>query len=406
MNNWKNNGRKVTRMILLELAFVLCFLVTGCAEKTAETSKTIQKETTASSTTVATTETTMQETTAAQTTTKLETTEAAENQFAPGKVYDFTICFAGDINLDENWATTQYLNTCQNGIWDCISGDLMEKMRSADIMCLNNEFTYSEQGTPMSGKAYTFRAHPSRVSVLQEMGVDIVKLANNHVYDYGKAALLDTFTTLENAGIKYMGAGRNLSEAMKPVYVELDGVRVAFVAASRAEKNKMTPQATDREPGILRCYDTTLFKQVIGEADKYADIVIAYVHWGTEYSFTLESAQKTTGREYLDAGADVIVGAHTHCIQGMEYYKGKPIIYSLGNFWFNEKYLDSMLLELHFSSDGVSENLHVQITPAKQAGCQTRTITDAAEKTNIFSFLEGCSINTTIDKSGRVLPKQ
>lgn len=333
-------------------------------------------------------------------TTEELTTEQVTTQPVVTEPYDFTICFAGDINLDENWSTTRFLNSCANGIYDCISPELLHMMRSADVMCLNNEFTYSNVGSPLSGKAYTFRANPARVSILQQMGVDVVKLANNHVYDYGQQALLDTFTTLESAGIQYMGAGRNLSEAMKPVYVELDGKTVAFVAASRAEKNKMTPQATDSSPGILRCYDTTLFKQVIAEADKNADFVIAYVHWGTEYSFELEQAQLTTGKEYLDAGADVIIGAHTHCIQGMEYYNGKPIIYSLGNYWFNDKTLDTMLLELHFYGENGEQNLDVRVIPAVQSGCKTQIAKTKEEQERIYSFLESISINVEIDEKG------
>lgn len=130
-----------------------------------------------------------------------------------------------------------------------------EPVQAADVMCLNNEFTYSTGGSPMDGKAYTFRAAPGRVEVLKQLGVDVVK----------------------------------------PVYFEIDGKTVAFVAASRAEKNKMTPQATGEKPGILRCYDTELFQQVIAEADASADFVLAYVHWGTEYSYELEEAQLTTG---------------------------------------------------------------------------------------------------------------
>ena len=102
---------------------------------------------------------------------------------AGNEPYDFTIAFAGDINLDENWATTQHLNASPNGIYDCISPELIEEMQSADIMCLNNEFTYSTQGSPMAGKAYTFRAAPERVEILKTLGVDVVKLANNHIYD-------------------------------------------------------------------------------------------------------------------------------------------------------------------------------------------------------------------------------
>ena len=171
------------------------------------------------------------------------------DQLAADGRYDFTLCFAGDINLDENWGTIQYLDAQEEGIYDCISQELVEIMQTADIMCLNNEFTYSERGEPLAGKAYTFRAAPERVEVLHQLGVDAVTLANNHVYDYGKDALLNTFSVLEDAQIPFFGAGRTLEEAMEPLYLEVEGKKVALVAASRAEKTKMTPQATDSEPG-------------------------------------------------------------------------------------------------------------------------------------------------------------
>jgi len=334
---------------------------------------------------------------------EIQPTEVLE---LPANPYDFTICFAGDINLDENWCTTQYLNGCENGIRDCISAELIDHMNEADIMCLNNEFTYSTGGSPMAGKAYTFRAKPERVEVLKELGVDVVKLANNHVYDYGREALFDTFTTLEDAGIAYMGAGRNLDEAMEPVYVELDGKTIAFVAASRAEKNKKTPQATEDSPGILRCYDTELFKQVIAEADANADFVLAYVHWGTEYGYKLEEAQLTTGKEYLDAGADVIIGAHSHCLQGMEYYDGKPIIYGLGNYWFNEKTLDTMLLDLHFFGNDEQQNVEVRVIPGVQRNYTTNYADTPEEQERIYTFLEEISVNVEIDEVGRVWEKE
>ena len=327
-----------------------------------------------------------------------------ENQeiLLPQNPYDFTVCFAGDINLDEAWGTTLYLNEQENGIRDCISPELIAHMNEPDVMCLNNEFTYSMQGAPLEGKAYTFRANPERVAVLKELGVDIVKLANNHVYDYGKEALLDTFTTLEEAGISYVGAGRNLEAAMQPVYMQIDGKTVAFVSASRAEKYKMTPQATEDSPGILRCYDTTLFLETIAEARQNADFVLAYVHWGTEYSYELEEVQRSTGREYLNAGADAVIGAHSHCLQGMEFYNGKPIIYSLGNYWFNEKTLDTMLLDLHFTGDDSAGFVEVQVIPAIQSGFCTTAVTEDEEKERIYSFLEEISINVEIDENGVV----
>ncbi len=321
----------------------------------------------------------------------------------PGE-YDFTICFAGDISLAEDAVTTQRLDDSENGIYDCISTELMEYMNQADLFCANNEFAYSFRGEPLPGKAYTFRADPERVEVLKQMGVDLVTLANNHVYDYGPEALQDTFDTLRGADISYFGAGENLEEAMEPVYMEVDDKIIAFVGASRAEKNKMTPQATEESPGILRCYDTELFLQTIAEADSKADFVLAYVHWGTEYSYELEEVQLQTGREYVDAGADVIIGAHSHCLQGMEYYKGKPIIYSLGNYWFNKRTLDTMLLQLRFWGDDEQTQLEVKVIPAIQEDRQTRIVEEDQEKERIFKFLEGISLNVKIDTDGVVTP--
>lgn len=320
--------------------------------------------------------------------------------------YDFSVCFAGDINLDENWGTTKYLDSQENGIYDCISEELIKIMQNADVFCLNNEFTYSLDGEKLAGKSYTFRANPTRVEVLSQMGVDVVTLANNHSFDYGSQSLLDTLDTLEGEGIKYFGAGRNLKEAMEPVYFSVDGKTIAFVGASRAEKNIKTPQATETEPGILRCYETELFLETIKEAKENADFVLAYVHWGTEYSYELEEVQLTTGKEYLDAGADVIIGAHSHCLQGMEYYKDKPIIYSLGNFWFNGKTLDTMLLELRFYGDDLGGNLDVKIVPAIQEGYVTKIVKDEDEKSRIYNFLEEISINVAINQEGKLQQKE
>ncbi|MDE5591286.1 MAG: CapA family protein [Acetatifactor sp.] len=315
--------------------------------------------------------------------------------------FEFTICFAGDINLNENEANTLFMDRQENGIYDCISPELIEYMNNADIMCLNNEFTYSTGGAPLEGKAYTFRAKPERVEVLHQLGVDAVTLANNHIYDYGKEALLDTFTVLEEAEISYFGAGRTLEEAMAPLYIEVDGKTVALVGASRAEKNKMTPQATETEPGILRCYDTELFKKTIAEAKANADFCIAFVHWGTEYSYDLEQVQLDTGKEYLDAGADAVIGAHSHCLQGLEYYDGKPIVYSLGNYWFGSKTLDTMMVLLHFSGNDEGSSLQVEIVPGVQSGCRT-TYAEEEERQRIFDFLESISVNVDITDEGVV----
>ena len=143
---------------------------------------------------------------------------------------------------------------------------------------------------------------------------------------------------------------------MKPMYYIVNGRKIAYVAASRAEKYKLTPEATATTPGILRCYDTKKFLQVIREAEANSDFVIACVHWGTEYSDKLQKEQTSTARDYIDAGADLIVGAHAHQLQGVEYYNGKAIFYNLGNFWFNSYDIDTGLLKVELFHDGTTKN--------------------------------------------------
>ena len=297
----------------------------------------------------------------------------------------------------------QYAAQQPNGIYDCIDEELIAAMQDADLCCINNEFSFSTRGTAMANKAFTFRSNPSNVSLLVDLGVDLATLANNHVYDYGATAFAGTLTTLEDAGIAYVGAGMNLDEAMEPYYFMQAGVTIAVVNATRAEKYVMTPAATASSSGVLYCYDTTLFEQVIAEAAEKADFVICCVHWGTEYSYELESVQQETARLYIDAGADVIVGTHSHCLQGIEYYNGKPIFYSLGNFWFNAKTLETGLLVLNISGNTPSNpTLSCTFIPAIQEGCVTRYAESATDREAVFGLLNEISVNAQVDSNGIV----
>jgi len=144
-----------------------------------------------------------------------------------------TFAFAGDILLDDAYAMMFRYRSRGSDINDTFSADLLERMRGADVFMLNNEFPFSKRGTPTEGKTFTFRANPDNIEMYAQLGVDIVSLANNHAYDFGKEALLDTFTTLETAGIPYVGAGRDLNEAKKPVYFIANGMKIGIVSATQ-----------------------------------------------------------------------------------------------------------------------------------------------------------------------------
>lgn len=310
--------------------------------------------------------------------------------------------FTGDINLSEGWSTTEYMDSQANGMEDCMSSALMEEMRNVDILMINNEYTYSTRGEPLEGKTYTFRANPERVKVLETLGADIVSVANNHVYDYGAEALVDTLETLENAEIPYVGAGRNLADAMKPVSFIANGRKITIVSATQIERStNYTKEATENSPGVLKTLNPDKFITVIEKARKNSDYVIVFVHWGTEGTNHYGSDQVTLGRQFIDAGADVIIGGHTHCLQGFEYYNGKPIIYSLGNFWFNDKTLDTGLSQVVIHTD--TNEIDFRFLPCIQRGGVTSLVEEAGEKQRILDFMQEISApGITVNSEGYV----
>ncbi len=318
----------------------------------------------------------------------------------PGTV---TLAFAGDLGFGENYANMAYYHSTGDDITQCIMPDLIERMDAADIMMLNNEFTYSDRGAPLAGKGFTFRTKPSMAANLDKLSVDIVSLANNHVYDYGEEALLDTLSTLEQYGVPYVGAGRNLEEAKNIVYFRVNGVKIAYVSATQIERDHVyTKQATDTAPGVLRTYDPALFCEVIREADSRSDFVVVYVHWGTEADIMFEEDQRELGRSYIDAGADLVIGDHTHYLQGAEYYNGVPIFYSLGNFWFNSRTRDTGLVEVELVEGKLSE---FRFVPCLQSGCRTSLVTDEAERQRLFRFLQDRSLGVNVSADGVITEK-
>lgn len=315
-----------------------------------------------------------------------------------------TLAFAGDINFDDRYTNMITMRSRANGIFDSISEDLLAEMTGADIMMINNEFPYSKGGSPTPEKQYTFRADPAYAVMLQQMGVDIVTLANNHAYDYGPQALEDTFATLEGVGIPYVGAGRNIGEAMKPAYFLADSMKIGFVAATQIERNSVpdTKEATETSPGVLRTLNPEKAVAAISEAKANSDFVVMFVHWGSENTYDVEASQRDLARQYAAAGADLIIGAHSHCLQGIEYVDGVPVIYSLGNFWFNSKALDTGIFKVTVTPEGIAA---CQFVPARQENCRTFLLHDA-EKARVIEFMRSISFHVDIDENGIVTPKK
>ena len=172
---------------------------------------------------------------------------------------EMTLGFAGDICFHDAYSNMNALRERPGGIYDCILPEVMEGIKGVDIFMVNNEFPYSNRGTPTADKQYAFRSKPENVNILHEMGVDIVGLANNHAYDHGPDALIDTVDILNEAKVPFVGAGKNIDEAVKPAYFKINGKTISYTAATQIERvaNPDTKEATADSPGVLRTLDAT-----------------------------------------------------------------------------------------------------------------------------------------------------
>lgn len=310
-----------------------------------------------------------------------------------------TVTFAGDILFDTNYAI---MGTVGSGgdISEGVAPEVIERMQAADIMMLNNEFAYSDRGAPLEEKQFTFRAKPKTVSYLSDMGVDLVSLANNHAYDYGPEALLDTLDILREEGITYVGAGRDISEARRPVYYIVGDMKIAFVSATQIERldTPDTKEATETSPGVFRCWNGDRLLETVREAAANSDFVVAYIHWGTENVAELDWAQLKQAPELVAAGADLVIGDHPHCLQPIGVIQGVPIIYSMGNFWFNSKTLDTGMMEVVLDATGI---VSCQFIPCLQSGCRT-TLLQGEEKERVLAYMRSISEGVRIDEDGFV----
>ncbi len=235
------------------------------------------------------------------------------------------ILFVGDVMLDE--LPGEMIRESKNPF--AAFDELFER---ADIAIGNLECVISEQGVPEE-KPYTFRAHPRVIPLLKKY-FSAVSLANNHSGDYGPRAFADMLDLLERGGVSYFGGGRNIRSAHEPYIVEVKGKKVAFLGFN--EFFPRSYEALDDRAGIAWSDDDyVIFDIRRAKTEFKADMVIVYPHWGWEGERLASSRQVKLARLMIDAGASAVVGGHPHVTQNIEWYKGKPIFYSLGNFVFN-----------------------------------------------------------------------
>ena len=303
-----------------------------------------------------------------------------------------TLSFAGDVHFSEQYIAAYD----KSGISAFADEEMISYMQSADLFVLNHEFVFSNRGEAMADKEYTLRNDPKYVKILQELGTDVVSIANNHILDFGQDAFLDTIDTLKEAEIAYAGGGRNIEEATAPVVRTINGQTFAILAATRVSPS-YDWYANSNRPGILQTYDAAALNEAIAEAESKYDHTIVLVHWGIERNETPEEYQRTLAKGYIDAGADLIIGCHPHVLQGFEYYKGVPICYSLGNYLFGNRTGETLLLNATFDKN---EKLEIHLIPCERKNGVLSSIPEPAE---LFNHLTDISFGAAVSHGGTLI---
>lgn len=237
-----------------------------------------------------------------------------------------SIAFVGDVMLDDGPG-----RAIRRGL-DPVA-PFAAILDAADIRVGNLECVVATGGTPEPGKPFTFRAHPRTLKVLKRH-FDALGLANNHSGDYGPDAFREMLGLLDREGIARFGGGHDLAQAHAPLVIERHGLRIALLGY-----NEFFPrwfEADEDKPGIAWSEDEQVRQDIRNARLRHgADLVIPVMHWGWEHERIASSRQRALARLMIDAGADAVVGGHPHVTQDVEQYRGKPIIYSLGNFVFD-----------------------------------------------------------------------
>lgn len=299
-----------------------------------------------------------------------ELLKVAEQQY--GKT--LTITAVGDVFMP---GTVRWSNGDFPAVDEEIGKKVLDKVApyflKSDVNFCNLEAPISDKGRPASGRAAAFRSYPGMEDILKKAGISFVALANNHTQDYGWEALKDTIERLDKVGIAHSGAGKNIMEARKPAIVQVGGMTIGLLSYTANVNTPMGFKASpDREglnpmrispfflPDHVNEEDIETMREDVAKWTKETDFLAVSCHWGLSEggTHTVTRHQEVIAHHAVDAGADMVIGHHSHALQAVEIYKGKAILYSLGNFVFSleEDFpRESMLFQCVFSKHKIHE---------------------------------------------------
>lgn len=255
-------------------------------------------------------------------------------QDVPDRDASYVLFFVGDIMLDRG--VLHMVQTQGENSWTFPLAPVAEYLKEADFLFGNLESIISDKGRNV-GSIYSFRAPPASIEALAAVGFDMVSVANNHSFDYTIEAFADSLKRLESAGILYAGGGFTNREARDPSLFSLpNGTTIGVVAYTTVGSPSW--EATEDRAGIAWVDETRMdqLREDIENAKKVADIIVVSFHFGEEYQPEPSKSQRIIGETAIEAGADIVVGHHPHVLQPLEQYRDGWIVWSLGNFLFDQ----------------------------------------------------------------------
>jgi len=259
----------------------------------------------------------------------------------------------GDVNVDPSYIPN-FRAYGYGYAWSGLNG-LFQK---DDLTVINLECAVSNLGSKYPGKQFNFRGDPAALPAMKAGGVEVANMGNNHSYDYGPTALVDMRKNLLDNAIQPVGAGTDPAEANKPALFDIKGWKVSVVGFDKVVDPWPTAVAAPGHPGTADGHDLDAMVAAVKAAKAHADLVVVIIHWGVELDTQPRPDDVELGHRFIDAGADVIFGGHSHRLQPMGTYKGKPIFYSLGNFvWpnFSAAGATTAVAEVRISPNGAEQ---------------------------------------------------
>ncbi|MHA0857407.1 CapA family protein [Paenibacillus sp. CMAA1364] len=320
------------------------------------------------------------------------------NEFIANSDSMLTINFAGDMMF-----AGKVESLLKEKGYDYPFQHLGDLFHHDDLTMANLETPITTSGIGATNKQFVFKSSPKALDALKKAGMDAVGLANNHILDQGVTGMLDTIKHLNKSGIQYAGAGKDHIEAYAPTYFKRQGVKIALVALSRVVPEESWHAGKDK-PGVATVYTPDLALKSIAKARVNADIVIVMAHWGQERNLNPIKNQIDLAHQFVDAGADLVIGAHPHVLQGLEQYKGKWIAYSTGNFIFTKSSTASTWRTAIFSTSCTPKgDCKMKLIPFHAEIGQPVPMS-AQEGQQLFKDIEKLSIGgVKINKDGTVI---